>query len=166
MTMFFPVKTDKILLRPFHLKDATAKAELDDDLGIRKYIGTSNLEDDIREFENQGYGLVAIVDVATNQIAGYAKLQSPDWEKDLGLELIVAVASKYRKQGFAFEATKKLIEISCGPLQQKQVVVRIADTNTASKKLVCKVRMEKIGEREDLIEGTQHIFRVSCRDIV
>ena len=167
MTKIFPVKTGKILLHPFQLKDAAAKAQLDNDPDIKEYLGRpTKLEDDITEFENQGYGLVAIVDIASNQIAGYAKLQSPDWEKNLGLELIVAVSSIYRKQGFALEAIKKLIEISFGLLQQKQVVGRIAFTNTASIKLVEKVDMKEIGRRQDILDGDQYIFSVSSWDNV
>jgi len=164
----FPVASasGNILLRSFRIEDAVVKTRLDDDPEIRKLLGRpSKLEDDIAEFEHQGYGLVAIVDAATDQIAGYAKLQSPEWEKNLGLELVVAVAPEARRKGFAFEAAQKLIEISCGPLQQKQVVGRVASTNGASLKLVCKLKMKKVGERPNMFDHVQHIFVVSCRDL-
>lgn len=102
MTTLFPVEIGKILLRPFQLEDAAVKNQLDDDPEIKKYLGApSKLEDDITKFEHRGYGLVAIVDVASGHIAGYAKLQIPEWEKDLGIELVVAVARNDRRRGFA-----------------------------------------------------------------
>ena len=67
MKPLFPVTTGKTLLRPFRLKDAAAKDRLDKDADIQKHLGRpSRLADDIAEFEKQGYGLVAIVDPATD----------------------------------------------------------------------------------------------------
>jgi len=104
------------------------------------------------------------VDAETDCIAGYAKLQLPEWKEDIGLELIVAVAPEARRRGFALEAAQKLIEIACGPLQQKQVVGRVAEDNNASLKLVSRLGMVKTDKRDDPFDGIQYIFVVSCRD--
>jgi len=57
----FPVSTGKIMLRPFQLVDAAAKTRLDCKPEIKVRFGApSKLEDDIAEFEHNGYGLIAI----------------------------------------------------------------------------------------------------------
>ena len=61
ITDLFPVAVGKILLRPFTLGDRSAKSRLDADPDVRRYLGSaSHLEKDIRVFQRQGYGLVAI----------------------------------------------------------------------------------------------------------
>lgn len=163
MKTLFPVATGKGLLRPFTLEDAAAKTRLDCDPDIKKYFGRpSSLEADIADFERRGYGLVAIVDRATDAIAGYAKLQCPEWDRDLGLEVVVAVARVARRRGFALEAARTLVAIGCGPLQQKQIVGRVAASNSGSLALVRKLGMTKIGEKEDFFDGIQHIYAISC----
>ena len=145
------------------MKDRAAKNRIDKVCDIREHLGChSNLEVDIKEFQQQGYGLVAIVDRTTGDLAGYAKLQHPEWQKDLGLELVLAVAPEARRKGMAREAAQKLIEIACGPLKQKQIVGRVALNNNASLHLVDELGMKKVGEREDLIEGPQDIYVVTC----
>lgn len=163
MKTHFPIEANKILLRPFTLKDRAAKNRIDKVCDIREHLGCqSNLEADIKEFQQQGYGLVAIVGRAAGDVVGYAKLQDPEWQEGLGLELVLAVAPEVRRKGFAREAAQKLIEIACGPLKQKQVVARVALTNNASLHLVAELGMKKIGEREDLIEGPQGVYVVTC----
>jgi RimJ/RimL family protein N-acetyltransferase len=163
MKSLFPIKGDKIILRPFTIKDSAAKKRIDKACDIREHLGCpSNLEVDIKEFQQQGYGLVAIVDFATGDVAGYAKLQRPEWQEGLGLELVLAVSPEARRKGMAREAAQKLIEIACGPLRQKQVVGRVALNNTASLNLVGVLGMKKVGEREDLVEGIQGIYLVAC----
>lgn len=163
MTTLFPVAAGKTLLRPFRLDDGAAKARLDSDPDIRKHLGgPSRLEDDIAAFNRLGYGLVAIVDPATDRIVGCAKLQRPEWKEGLGLELVVAVAAEARRKGLGLDVAQRLIMIGCGPLQQKEIVGRVALTNTASLNLVQKLGMTKADEREDPIDGVQHIYVVSC----
>ena len=160
--------TNKILLRPFRPEDALEKENLDTDPDIKRYLGATppKLEDEIADFERQGFGLVAIVDASTDHIVGFAKLQYPDWnvDLDLGLELIVAVAPKAWGRGFALEAAQMLIKIGCGSLQQKQIVGRVAASNIASLSLVCGLGMTKVGERDDIFDGRQHIYVASCED--
>ncbi len=163
MKTIFPIEGNKILLRPFTMKDLVAKNRIDKVCDIREHLGCgSHLEVDIKEFQQQGYGLVAIVDHTTGDLAGYAKLQRPEWQEGLGLELVLAVAPEARRKGMAREAAQKLIEIACGPLKQNQIVARVAMNNNASLHLVDELGMEKVGKREDLIEGTQIIYIVTC----
>ena len=163
MKILFPIEGNKILLRPFTLEDRAAKNRIDKVWDIREHLGCQpNLEVDVKEFQQQGYGLIAIVDRATGDVVGYAKLQRPDWQKALGLELVLAVAPEARRKGIAREAAQKLIEIACGPLKQKQVVGRVALTNNASLNLVDELGMKKVGEREDPYEGPQAVYVVAC----
>ena len=76
--------------------------------------------------------------------------------------MLVAVAPEARRRGFALDAAETLIAIGCGALKQKQIVGRVAAGNSASVHLVHKLGMEKTGEREDLFDGIQHIYTVSC----
>ena len=164
MKTHFPIEGNKILLRPFTMKDRAAKNRIDKVCDIREHLDCqSNLEVDIKEFEKQGYGLVAIVDRTTSDLSGYAKLQYPiDWQKDLGLELVLAVAPEARRKGMAQEAAQILIEFACGKLNQKRIVARVALNNNASLNLVDKLGMKKVDEREDIVEGPQVIYSVTC----
>lgn len=163
MNTLFPIKGNKILLRPFALEDHVAKIRIDKVRDINEYINPRSLEIEINEFQRLGYGLVAIVDNTTGEIVGCAKLQDPDWQEKLGLELVLAVVPKARRQGIAREAAQKLIGVACGPLKQRQVVVRVALSNTASLRLVDDLGMKKIGDREDLVDGPQCIYMTTSR---
>lgn len=105
MKTLFPIEANKILLRPFTLEDRAVKNRIDKVCDIREHLDCqSNLEVDVKEFQQQGYGLVAIVDRATGDVVGYAKLQRPDWQEGFGLELVLAVAPEARRKGIAREA--------------------------------------------------------------
>ena len=161
----FPVAIGKIRLRPFTFTpaDRSAISGLDADPDVVRYLGgASHFENDITEFQRQGYGLVAIEDKETKTVVGYAKLQHPEWEENLGLELVVAIAPEARRRGIALKAAQMLIKIACGPLNQNQVVGRVALRNQASLHLVTKLGMTRVGERRDHFDGVQHIYVVSC----
>jgi RimJ/RimL family protein N-acetyltransferase len=159
----FPTWTETTLLRPFTLDDAQDKAHLDNDPTIRERLGQpSNLREDIAEFEEKGLGLVAVVERATGRIVGYAKLQSPDWEKRIDLELVIAVGANARRRGFGLEAAQLLFDVACGPLRKPSVVGRVATSNQGSLGLVKKLGMVKIGERVDFHDGLQHIYEKRC----
>ena len=163
ITGIFPVAVGKILLRPFTLADRSAKSRLDADPDVMKHLGQAScLEVDITEFQRQGYGLVVIEDNETTTVVGYAKLECPKWEENLGLELVIAIAPEVRRRGIALEAARKLIAIACGPLKQRQVVGRVALRNKASRYLVTKLGMTRVGQREDHFDDVQHIYVVSC----
>lgn len=165
MKKLFPIEGNKILLRPFTIEDQAAKNQIDNDDDIKEHICPflPSLNDSIEEFEKQGYGLVAIVDLTTGDLAGYAKLQHPkDLGKDLGLELVLAIALEARNKGMAQEATQILIKIACGQLNQKQIVVRVAPNNKASLGLVKKLGMKKIDEIKEISGDTQLIYAVTC----
>ena len=163
ITDLFPVAVGKILLRPFTLADRSAKSRLDADPDVRRYHGSaSHLEEGIREFQRQGYGLVAIEDKETTTVVGYAKLQHPEWKENLGLELVIAIVPEARRRGIALKVAQKLVAIACGPLKQKQVVGRVALENDASLHLVTKLGMTKVEERKDHCDDVQYIYVVSC----
>lgn len=164
MNELFPIEGNKILLRPFTIEDQTAKNRIDNVDDIKEFLGpTTSLEKDIEEFKRQGFGLVSIVDINTGNLVGYAKLQYPiDWDKDLGLELVLAVAPEARNNGMAQEAAQILIDLACGELDQKEIVARVAQNNYASLNLVEKLGMKKTGNREGMFEGTQVTYAVTC----
>jgi RimJ/RimL family protein N-acetyltransferase len=159
----FPIASGKIVLRAFTLADAPAKAVIDNEPDVRNYLGSpSRLEDDIALFERDGYGLVAIVAVASQSVVGYAKLQRPDWGPKLGLELVVALAKGARCKGYGTAAGRALITLACGPLGETAVVGRVSTNNVDSVKLIDRLGMSKVGQREDLLDGTQYIYAYSC----
>ena len=61
------IEGNKILLRPFTIENRAAKKMIDKVKDIRKHLGCqSNLEIGIKEFQQHGYGLLAIVDRVTD----------------------------------------------------------------------------------------------------
>ena len=161
----FPVVTRRLLLRPFVRADAPAKFRLDCDPDIQRYLGGPTtpersaraLDYEIAQFELHGFGLVALVVVATDQIVGYGALQQePSTE---GLEVIVAVATEARGRGYGLEAAGALIDAACGPLRQDKVFGRVNPSNTASARLVARLGMQRVGDRTDPLHGrVEHVY--------
>ena len=100
MTNLFPVTVGNILLRSFTLADRSAKSRLDADPEVSKYLGSaSHLEDDIRVFQRQGYGLVAIEDKKTTTVVGHAWLQHPEWKENLAWNLSSLLRPRRGEEG-------------------------------------------------------------------
>ncbi len=160
MSDLFPIERGEVLLRPITPEDAEAKRRIDEDSEVRKYLGTpSNLEDEIASFKRDGYGLVAIVERESGDVVGYGRLQRPDWNPTLGLELVVAIVPERRQKGLATDAARALVELGHQLLPECKVVARVNSTNADSLRLVEKLGMKKIDERIDVVSGhTEYIY--------
>jgi len=164
----FPLRTRRLLLRPFVAADAPARFRLDSDPAIQCYLGgpTSKhrsemaLMHDIEDFERVGYGVLAAIDAEGGDIVGYAALQREPSRDHL--ELVIALEGRVRQQRLGTEIAEALLLTAFRHLGAPEIVGRVNPDNTASAKLVANLGMSRVEDRVDPLTGTtEHVYSLS-----
>lgn len=169
------LETDRILLRPFELKDAKAVFEFGSDELVQRYTGEPPLasikeaENIIRngmmkEYETIGYGRWAAVYKPDQRVIGFAGLKYlPEIEEtDLGFRFL----SEYWNKGLATECANALINYGLNDLNLHQIIAIAMKENVASNKVLAKIGMKlyKTGEYDG--DGQNHNwYRILADDL-
>lgn len=85
-----------------------------------------------------GYGLWSIVEKTSGRVIGRAGLE--DWLE--GIELSYLIGSAYRRQGYALEAAKAILEYAKNGLEAEEIYLRTSGNNTASSALAHRLGFE------------------------
>jgi len=152
------IKTERLILRPFEMKDVNPTFEMEqnpiinqytNDGGVKKYEEVEQLIQTLInvDYKENGFGRFAIVLKETSEFIGFCglKLLQETNEVDLGYRLKV----KYWGLGLATEASKASLEYGFNHLQLNKIVAFILPDNIKSKRVLEKLNF---GFEEELLE--------------
>jgi [ribosomal protein S5]-alanine N-acetyltransferase len=107
--------------------------------------------------ERFGPWLVIVTHAAL--VIGTAGFTGPP-QADGSVEIGFGITPRWRRRGYASEATSALVRFGLGQRGVVRVIARCAATNTASRRVMGRVGMAPIGARDGLLA----FARGSCRD--
>lgn len=145
--------SERLMFRPFELKDARDFFELNQDLEVLKYTGDQAFAsvdearvflENYNQYELYGMGRWAVIRKTDNAFLGWCGLKyRPEQETvDLGYRLKKA----YWGEGYATEAAQACLKYGFETLQLKRIIARAMKENKASIRVMEKVGMSYVGE--------------------
>ena len=145
------IETPRLLLRPIEAADFDAFTAIYADPEVTRFIGQGSaltpeavadlLERRMKDYERQGYGVLAVVEKATGRLIGRCGLVH--WEIDGRDELEVGYifARSAWGRGYATEAARAVRGLALGPLRRRRLISLIRYGNEASVRVAEKLGM-------------------------
>lgn len=158
-------ETERLLIREMTVSDIEALYGLYEDPETAEYV--EGLSEDIKEEKEKmeayirnmygffEYGLWAVVEKSTGRLIGRAGISNRDTEDGIETELGYMIGEPFRKQGFAYEACRAVIDYAGKSLYMEKLSCRIREDNLPSRKLAKKLGFEI---REKAREAERKIF--------
>lgn len=148
-----PIQTERLLLRPFALSDLAVMETTYPEVWItdparRGALNSTRaaLEFRISEYERHGFGVMAVVLNATQELIGYCGLQifllktgRLNWPE---VELFYALAQPYWGQGLISEAARAVVDFGFEQLRLQRIVGGAFHANTRSINVMRRVGMD------------------------
>jgi RimJ/RimL family protein N-acetyltransferase len=103
---------------------------------------TETIEDSVRDFRKDGYGIWLIQEEDRAELVGTAGLRPLE---DLGLEIFYSLAPGSWGKGYATEAARAVMEHALGPLGLPEVLAEVDEGNAASVAVVRRLGMTRFG---------------------
>lgn len=164
------IETERLLLRALAPDDVDAFADLYADPDVMRYIGPGRpltraevaelLGRRMREFERQGYGILAVVEKATGRLVGRCGLIHWEIEGLDELEVGYIFARAAWGHGYATEAAAAVRDFALERLGQRRLVALIRPGNEASERVAEKLGMSY--ERDVELDGdTARLFALN-----
>ena len=163
-----PVRTDRLLLRPFADSDVDAVFELHNDPEVMRFvnggrpIGIGEIRDrTVPAFldydrTGSGYGYWAAVERATDAFVGWFELVPRGSDVELGYRLRASAWGR----GYATEGSRALIHLAFDELGAQRVVATAMAVNSASRRVLEKLGMTHVETVHRLwpetIEDSEH----------
>lgn len=144
-------ETERTTVREITVEDLPELYELYDDESIRKYVEPLYDYNKEKEFtENYimnmyafyGFGLWIVRDKKNGRIIGRTGLEIRSIDGEERLELGYIIAKEYRRQGYAFEVCRAVLEYAFDRLEAKEVFIIVQSANLPSIRLA-----EKLGAK-------------------
>jgi ribosomal-protein-alanine N-acetyltransferase len=146
------IATDRIFLRPFCIADIEPFAKICSNPKVMRYIGdgkpvgldiiAEKIPEWIKLYENQKYGLMALVLKETNELIGFCGLIHQTVDGAEYIELGYRLAEAYWGKGIATEAALAVKDYAFNTLNIPMLISIIHHQNDASKRVAKKVGME------------------------
>lgn len=158
-------ETERLLIREMTVCDIEALYGLYEDSETAEYV--EGLSEDIREEKEKmeayirnmygffEYGLWAVVEKSTGRLIGRAGISNRDTEDEIETELGYMIGEPFRKQGFAYEACRAIMDYAGKSLYMEKLSCRIREDNLPSRKLAKKLGF---GIREKAREADRQIL--------
>jgi RimJ/RimL family protein N-acetyltransferase len=103
---------------------------------------TETIEDSVRDFRKDGYGIWLIQEEDRAELVGTAGLRPLE---DLGLEIFYSLAPGSWGQGYATEAARAVLEHALVDLGLPEVLAEVDEGNAASVAVVRRLGMTRFG---------------------
>lgn len=162
----FKLETDRLLLRPFTLNDLDAFSIICADPEVMRYIGNGKpLDRDtvnelltwiILKYEEQGFGVLAVVLRENNQLLGFCGLIRQIVDGQSYIELGYRLDRAFWGKGLASEAARCIRDYAINQLNLPRLISIIHIDNMASKNVARKVGMHHL---------KQTSFKENCVDV-
>ena len=148
------LKSERIYLRHFQLKDADGLFELDSDPDVMKYMSrepAESIEESVEVIEkqisyykdNQGLGVFPAFLTGTNDFMGWFALK--DLDNTEKIEVGFKLKKKFWNKGYATEMTKVLIHYGFDIIRLNKIYAVTHPENVASQRVLEKCGLEFIG---------------------
>ena len=167
------IETERIYLRPFCIGDIEPFATICANPKVMRYIGDGKpvsrniIADKIPQwiglYEQQEYGLMALVIKDMNKLIGFCGLLHQTVDGDQYIELGYRLDEAYWGKGLATEAAVAVREYAFNVLEIPMVISIIHHQNAASKRVVKKMGM-KLMKRTEFNQVLVDVFYIK-RDV-
>ena len=148
-----PLRTARLLLRPLELADLDAMRLVFLDERVSRFVGDGRVWDQTAaaswlsraqaHLDGQGFGSLAVVEVATGRTIGEAGLIL--LEGGPQVELTYTLAHDAWGAGFATEAARAVVAWGFGSVGLQRIVAVVHPQNAASLRVVEKLGMRPLG---------------------
>lgn len=150
------LETERLILRTFIPDDARVLASVIETITHEQYKQLSLLEyaqgfiehSIIPSYEQNGFGLWALIHKQTDELIGYCGLHKVNVSGEEKIELAYRIAKKFRGQGLATEAAIAVRDYWFNVLSLSEIVSCIAHDNTASIKVAERVGLKYLKDGE------------------
>lgn len=163
------IETERLLIRPFTIKDLEPAYKMNLDEEVSKYTGDGGVatkkeierrinEDVFGDYEKHGYGRLAVELKGENKFIGFAGLKYLEdlKEVDLGYRFM----KKFWGQGIATEAGKACIHFGFSTLNLDRIIAMVLPNNAGSIRVLDKLHFKY---EKDIIEDDllAHIYSLN-----
>lgn len=159
------LETDRLFLRNCHRDDRPALLALFADPEVMKHSESGPLNDEqvsawlqrqlAGTLDGKPFGHRAIELKATGQVIGYVSLMNAAARSQAGdVEIGIRLISRVWQQGFAIEATRRMVEFAFESEKAKRVIAIVDPHNVKSVHMLRKLRMTF--QQEIMFEGYDH----------
>ena len=108
--------------------------------GVRMKEQTiQNLQWNIAQWDENGFGLWMFYEKNTKIFVGYAGLRSIEVDGTKEVEFAYSLMSKYWKRGYATEMSKACLEIAFDKLHVNNIIAKTRKSNLASQRIINKL---------------------------
>jgi RimJ/RimL family protein N-acetyltransferase len=145
------LRTERLLLRGFRADDIDAWAAIAGDPEVMRWLDREPLTRDgawremamyVGHWELRGYGLWAVEELASGELAGRVGLWEPEgWPHT---ELAWTIGRPHQRRGYATEAARAAAVWAFGELGLDRLISLVADDNAASEGVA-----RRLGARQD-----------------
>jgi RimJ/RimL family protein N-acetyltransferase len=160
----FPLLTERLTLRHFHMEDVEVlhrsifgDAEVmlfGDGVQTHEWVHAW-VQNNIQQYEQQGFGAYAVVEKNSQGVIGYCGLfHFPDVNGKPEMEIGYRLARAAWGHGYAAEATRVLRDYAFTTLGLQRLIAMIDPANTASVRVAEKLGMHH--EQDVMFEGYSH----------
>lgn len=167
-----PILTERLTIRPVTLEDAEFIFAVTNDADFKKYIGDRGVHDipsaigyiengPLESYRKFGFGLLIVELTETAVPIGTCGLLQRDYLDcpDIGFAFMPA----FRKSGFAYEASKAVIQDAQERLGVTKVAGLVSPENVASSKLLEKLGLKYAKQQHIDSQPLTHIY-FNCVD--
>jgi ribosomal-protein-alanine N-acetyltransferase len=166
-----PIRTQRLLLRPFETEDADSIAEMLSDPETTRWIGGMKSAADAaasvtrmkESFKGRGWGTLAVIPQDTPRCIGYCGVRPLAHTQEV--EIAFGLAKAYWNRGFGTEAGSACIDATFRALPLESIVATVYPDNTRSiavlKKLGMQQESQVFGVWPDLLAL---LFRITRSD--
>jgi RimJ/RimL family protein N-acetyltransferase len=152
--MRFPIRTERLELRPFAPADAAAMLLVYGDAEVMRYVGTvadaaetqRMLADYAEHQERHGFSFWAVVERASGEVIGDAGLYLLEG-RGPQVEVGYTLGRRWWGRGYATEAAAACLAAAFGELGLEEVVAVADAANPASLRVLEKIGMVRSGSR-------------------
>ncbi len=144
--------TERLVIRPFIEADKQALISIISNPQVMRFSlkGPITLEEakeqlrdkNISFYENEDYGMLALVRKIDDVLIGYAGLLKQEIDGEQKIEISYRLHPDYWKQGFAIEATKAIVDYAFMMLKLKELIAIVDPDNIDSIKVAIKLGMK------------------------
>jgi len=160
----FPLKTQRLLLRHFHIEDLEQiHGQIFSDAEVMRFGDGPQTREWVHQwlvrhingYKMHGYGPFAVIEQKTQKIIGYCGLfYFPDINGKEEVEIGYRLARSTWGQGYATEAARAVLDFAFNDLQLSRLVALIDPGNIASMHVARKLGMHY--EKDVMLEGYDH----------
>jgi ribosomal-protein-alanine N-acetyltransferase len=161
-------RTERLLLRRFTPADAAEMHRIYSDAEVMRFMGpppasveeeADNLRAHARKYyERLGFGLWAVVEVATGELAGRCGLLRSEIGGRMETEISYLLDRRHWGRGFASEAAAAVLAHGFGALGMGRIVAVIDPRNLASRRVAERIGMTYERDVPYKQFGTVHLF--------